>query len=62
MMDQVVEAAKCESNTHNPDTATDVIVSHGGELVSRIHLHTNHGDPFVRKFMTRVLEEVSLRG
>lgn len=32
---------------------------HGGALVSKIHQHTRHGDPFVRDFMDKILEEVS---
>ena len=34
------------------------LVAHGGALVSKIHEHTNHGDPFVRTFMNKILEEV----
>ena len=34
--------------------------SHGGALVSKIHEQTRHGDPFVRNFMDRILEEASL--
>ncbi|ORY24380.1 Spc98 family-domain-containing protein [Naematelia encephala] len=44
MMDMVVDDAKA---------------THGGALVSRIHSHTDHGDPFVRHFMNQVLGEVS---
>ncbi|RSH94655.1 Microtubule-nucleating Tub4p (gamma-tubulin) complex component [Saitozyma podzolica] len=44
MMNQVVDDAKA---------------AHGGALVSRIHSHTSHGDPFVRRFMDQILEEVS---
>jgi len=32
--------------------------SHGGALVSKIHSHTSHGDPLVRKFMDQILEDV----
>ncbi|WVQ79124.1 hypothetical protein IAT38_001219 [Cryptococcus sp. DSM 104549] len=32
---------------------------HGGALVSKIHLHTSHGDPLIRNFTSQVLEEVS---
>lgn len=31
----------------------------GGALISAIHAHTMHGDPSVREFADRVLEEVS---
>ncbi|KAK4690096.1 gamma-tubulin complex component 3, partial [Tremellales sp. Uapishka_1] len=37
----------------------DAKTTHGGALVSRIHKHTSHGDPFVRKFTDQILEEVS---
>lgn len=33
--------------------------AHGGALVSKIHKHTAHGDPFVRQFTDQILEEVS---
>ncbi|KAK0552261.1 Microtubule-nucleating Tub4p (gamma-tubulin) complex component [Tilletia horrida] len=33
--------------------------SHGGALVSVIHTYTFNGDPFIRKFTSRLLEEVS---
>ncbi|KAK0530703.1 Microtubule-nucleating Tub4p (gamma-tubulin) complex component [Tilletia horrida] len=33
--------------------------SHGGALVSVIHTYTFNGDPFIRKFTARLLEEVS---
>ncbi|WRT65700.1 uncharacterized protein IL334_002646 [Kwoniella shivajii] len=32
---------------------------HGGALVSRIHKHTSHGDPLIRRFTDQILEEVS---
>ncbi|OCF57900.1 gamma-tubulin complex component 3 [Kwoniella mangroviensis CBS 10435] len=32
---------------------------HGGALVSKIHKHTNHGDPLIRRFTDQILEEVS---
>ncbi|WWC68620.1 uncharacterized protein I206_102550 [Kwoniella pini CBS 10737] len=32
---------------------------HGGALVSKIHKHTSHGDPLIRKFTDQILEEVS---
>lgn len=35
-----------------------MVASHGGALVSKIHEQTRHGDPFVRDFMDRILEEV----
>jgi gamma-tubulin complex component 3 len=35
-------------------------VTHGGALVSKIHEHTRHGDPFIRKFVDQILEDVSL--
>lgn len=34
--------------------------AHGGALVSRIHSHTAHGDPFVRRSMDQILSEVRL--
>lgn len=37
----------------------EFVVAHGGALVSSIHAQTRHGDPFVRKFMDQILEEVS---
>ncbi|KAI9632597.1 Spc98 family-domain-containing protein, partial [Dioszegia hungarica] len=37
----------------------DAMSAHGGALVSRIHARTRHGDPFVRRFMDQILEEVS---
>ncbi|CDZ98040.1 Gamma-tubulin complex, DGRIP91/SPC98 component [Phaffia rhodozyma] len=37
----------------------DCRVSHGGALVSRIHVYTENGDPFARKFADEVLEQVS---
>lgn len=36
-----------------------MVANYGGALVSKIHAHTSHGDPFVRRFMEQVLEEVS---
>ncbi|WVQ93414.1 hypothetical protein IAU59_000485 [Kwoniella sp. CBS 9459] len=33
--------------------------AHGGALVSKIHSHTSHGDPSIRRFTDQVLEEVS---
>jgi hypothetical protein len=44
----------CRSNQH----AT--LGARGGALISAIHSHTLHGDPSVREFADRVLEEVSL--
>nr|XP_018264728.1 gamma-tubulin complex component 3 [Kwoniella dejecticola CBS 10117]OBR86886.1 gamma-tubulin complex component 3 [Kwoniella dejecticola CBS 10117] len=32
---------------------------HGGALVSKIHKHTSHGDPLIRRFTDQILEEVS---
>ncbi|WVR03818.1 hypothetical protein IAU60_000814 [Kwoniella sp. DSM 27419] len=32
---------------------------HGGALVSKIHSHTSHGDPLIRRFTDQILEEVS---
>jgi gamma-tubulin complex component 3 len=37
----------------------DARSAHGGALVSKIHKHTAHGDPFVRRFTDQILEEVS---
>nr|XP_031862932.1 uncharacterized protein CI109_001407 [Kwoniella shandongensis]KAA5530004.1 hypothetical protein CI109_001407 [Kwoniella shandongensis] len=34
-------------------------VAHGGALVSKIHSHTRHGDPLIRKFTDQILEDVS---
>lgn len=36
--------------------------THGGSLVSLIHNYTFNGDPFIREFTERLLEEVSRRG
>ncbi|OCF44974.1 gamma-tubulin complex component 3 [Kwoniella heveanensis CBS 569] len=33
--------------------------AHGGALVSKIHSHTSHGDPLIRRFTDQILEEVS---
>ncbi|WWC87885.1 uncharacterized protein L201_002783 [Kwoniella dendrophila CBS 6074] len=33
--------------------------THGGALVSKIHKHTSHGDPLIRRFTDQILEEVS---
>ncbi|PWN39999.1 hypothetical protein IE81DRAFT_325973 [Ceraceosorus guamensis] len=33
--------------------------AHGGQLVSRIHSYTFNGDPFIRSYTARLLEEVS---
>ncbi|CAK9781244.1 unnamed protein product [Cutaneotrichosporon oleaginosum] len=38
---------------------SDARSTHGGALVSKIHKHTAHGDPFVRRFTDQILEEVS---
>ncbi|KAL7419580.1 Microtubule-nucleating Tub4p (gamma-tubulin) complex component [Cryptotrichosporon argae] len=37
----------------------DAKTTRGGALVSKIHAHTSHGDPLVRKFTDQILEEVS---
>ncbi|BEJ16140.1 hypothetical protein CspHIS471_0507450 [Cutaneotrichosporon sp. HIS471] len=37
----------------------DAVSAHGGALVSKIHKHTAHGDPLVRRFTDQILEEVS---
>lgn len=36
-----------------------VAETHGGALVSKIHKHTSHGDPLIRRFTDQILEEVS---
>lgn len=36
--------------------------THGGSLVSLIHNYTFNGDPFIKKFTERLLEEVSSEG
>jgi gamma-tubulin complex component 3 len=56
LMAMVVDDAKSETFTVAQLTAA----LHGGALVSKIHAHTRHGDPFVRDFMDKILEEVSL--
>lgn len=33
---------------------------HGGALVSLIHGYTENGDPFIRGFVSELLEEVSV--
>ncbi|EIW66546.1 hypothetical protein TREMEDRAFT_72372 [Tremella mesenterica DSM 1558] len=47
---------KLKLMTNAVDDATSL---HGGALVSHIHASTSHGDPLVRTFMDRILEEVS---
>lgn len=60
LMAAVVEDAKGAPFGPKSPSLTDFlcVVAHGGAMVSRIHQQTNHGDPFVRTFMNRILEEV----
>ena len=58
LMAMIVDDAKSERSPFSQGLTLTTAL-HGGALVSKIHEHTRHGDPFVREFMDKILEEVS---